>query len=184
MIATVFRESYMTRRPSLFTLISYCTNVFSFALIFANGWFTACAGFYGASACWLSHMKQWTITTETYPITKPKEKKSWGDMAYYVTPVWKSGVTRPPCPPPNCAMSVILKSLQYNQRTCDYSKTIFTILLCFVQLYCPSWTENKMLSWFIINENLVYIKHSRVLYWQFLRLKKSEFCALFTWKTT
>jgi len=32
--------------------------VFSFALIFANGWSTACDGFYGASACWLSHMKQ------------------------------------------------------------------------------------------------------------------------------
>jgi len=24
----------------------------------ANGWFTACDGFYGASAYWLSHMKQ------------------------------------------------------------------------------------------------------------------------------
>jgi len=23
-----------------------------------NGWFTACDGFYGASAYWLSHMKQ------------------------------------------------------------------------------------------------------------------------------
>jgi len=32
--------------------------VFSFALIFANGWFTACDGFYGASACWLRHIKQ------------------------------------------------------------------------------------------------------------------------------
>jgi len=31
--------------------------VFSFALMFANGWFTACDGFYDASACWLSHMK-------------------------------------------------------------------------------------------------------------------------------
>jgi len=38
MTATVFRQSYMTRRPSLFTLISYCAIVFSFALIFANGW--------------------------------------------------------------------------------------------------------------------------------------------------
>jgi len=32
--------------------------MFSFALIFANGWFTECDGFYGASACWLSPMKQ------------------------------------------------------------------------------------------------------------------------------
>jgi len=30
--------------------------------MFANGWFTACDGFYGASAYWLSHMKQYTIT--------------------------------------------------------------------------------------------------------------------------
>jgi len=28
------------------------------ALMFPNGWFTACAGFFGTSACWLSHMKQ------------------------------------------------------------------------------------------------------------------------------
>jgi len=26
--------------------------------MFANGWFTACDGIYGASAYWLSHMKQ------------------------------------------------------------------------------------------------------------------------------
>jgi len=26
--------------------------------MFANGWFTACDGFYGDSAYWLSHMKQ------------------------------------------------------------------------------------------------------------------------------
>jgi len=26
--------------------------------MFANGWFTACDGLYGASAYWLSHMKQ------------------------------------------------------------------------------------------------------------------------------
>jgi len=58
MTATVFRQSYMTQRPSLFTLISYYAIVFSFALIFANGWFTACDGFYGASAYRLSHMKQ------------------------------------------------------------------------------------------------------------------------------
>jgi len=42
----------------LFTLINYCAIVFSFALMFANGWFTACVGFYDASACWLSHLKQ------------------------------------------------------------------------------------------------------------------------------
>jgi len=58
MTATVFRQSYITQHPSLFTLISYCVIVFSFALIFANGWFTACDDFYGASAYWLSHMKQ------------------------------------------------------------------------------------------------------------------------------
>jgi len=57
MTATVFRQTYMTQRPSLFTPISYAV-VFSFALIFANGWCTACDGFYGASAYWLSHMKQ------------------------------------------------------------------------------------------------------------------------------
>jgi len=49
MTVTVFRQSYM----SSFTLISYCAIVFSFALMFANGWFAACDGFYGASACWL-----------------------------------------------------------------------------------------------------------------------------------
>jgi len=58
MTATVFRQSYMTQRPSLFTLINYCTIVFSFALLFANDWLTVCDGFYDASACWLSHMKQ------------------------------------------------------------------------------------------------------------------------------
>jgi len=41
-----------------FTLINYCAIVFSFALMFVNGWLTACDGFYDASACWLSHMKQ------------------------------------------------------------------------------------------------------------------------------
>jgi len=58
MTPTVFRQSYMTQRPSLFTPISYYAIGFSFALVFANGWFTACDGFYGASAYWLSHMKQ------------------------------------------------------------------------------------------------------------------------------
>jgi len=56
----------MTQRPSLFTVHSlisyYCAIVFSFALMFANGWFAACDGLCGASACWLSHMKQETIT--------------------------------------------------------------------------------------------------------------------------
>ena len=46
------------QRPSLFTLINYCAIVFSFALMFANDWLSACDGFYDASACWLSHMKQ------------------------------------------------------------------------------------------------------------------------------
>jgi len=48
----------MTQRPSLFTLINYCAIVFSFVLMFANGWLIAYDGFYDASACWLSHMKQ------------------------------------------------------------------------------------------------------------------------------
>jgi len=58
MAVTVFRQSYMTQRLPLFTLICYCAIVFSFTLIFANDWFTACDGFYDASACWLSHTKQ------------------------------------------------------------------------------------------------------------------------------
>jgi len=58
MTATVFRQSYMAQRPSLFTPVSYYAIVLSFALIFVNGWFTGCDGFYGASAYWLSHMKQ------------------------------------------------------------------------------------------------------------------------------
>jgi len=45
MTATVFRQSYMTQRPSLFTLISYCAIVFSFAQMFANRWFTAAMAF-------------------------------------------------------------------------------------------------------------------------------------------
>jgi len=57
MTATVFRQSCITQRPSLFTPISYYAIVFSLALNFANGWFTTCDGFYGA-AYWLSHMKQ------------------------------------------------------------------------------------------------------------------------------
>jgi len=35
----------------LFTLINYCAIVFPLALMFANGWLTACDGFYDASAC-------------------------------------------------------------------------------------------------------------------------------------
>ena len=58
MTATVFRQSYMTQTPPLFTLINYCAIVFSFAPMFANYWLTVCDGFYDASACWLSHMKQ------------------------------------------------------------------------------------------------------------------------------
>jgi len=58
MTATIFRQSYMTQRPSLFTPISYYAIVFSFALIFADGCFTACNGIYGAFAYWLSCMKQ------------------------------------------------------------------------------------------------------------------------------
>jgi len=72
MTATVFRQSYMLQHPSLFTLISYCDIVFSFALMFANGWFTSCDGFYGASACWLSHMKQSTINIPTPMVTITK----------------------------------------------------------------------------------------------------------------
>jgi len=45
-----FHQSHTTQRPSLFALISYCAIVFSFALMFANGWFTSCDDFYGASA--------------------------------------------------------------------------------------------------------------------------------------
>jgi len=37
MTATVFRQTYMTQRPSLFTLINNCAIVFPLALMFANG---------------------------------------------------------------------------------------------------------------------------------------------------
>jgi len=43
-----------------------------------------------------------TFIFETSPNTKPKEKKVGGHGILY-PPVWKSGGTRPPCPPPNCA---------------------------------------------------------------------------------
>ena len=62
MTATVFRQSFMTQHPSLFTLINYCAIVIPLAIMFANAWFTTCDGFYDAFAFWLSHMKQWTIT--------------------------------------------------------------------------------------------------------------------------
>jgi len=58
MTVTVIRQFYMTQCPSLFTLINYCAIVFPLALMFANGWLTACDGFYDTSASWLSHMKQ------------------------------------------------------------------------------------------------------------------------------
>jgi len=40
MTAMVLHQSYVTQRNSLFTLISYYVIVCSFALMFANGWFT------------------------------------------------------------------------------------------------------------------------------------------------
>ena len=82
MTATVFRQSYVTQRPSLFTLISYCAIVFSFALMFTNGWFTTCDGFYGASAYWLSHMKQYeTINHYQWPL---RSRSSYGFIAYNI----------------------------------------------------------------------------------------------------
>jgi len=58
MTATVFRQSYMTRARLCLHWSAIVAIVFSFALMFANGWFNAYDGFYGASACCLSHMKQ------------------------------------------------------------------------------------------------------------------------------
>ena len=66
MTATVFRQSYVTQRPSLFTLISYCAIVFSFALIFANGWLTVRDGFYGA--CLLAELYE-TINLYIYMLS-------------------------------------------------------------------------------------------------------------------
>ena len=43
-----------------------------------------------------------TFIFETSPNTKPKDKK-WGEHGILYPPVWKSGGTRSPCPPPNCA---------------------------------------------------------------------------------
>jgi len=58
----------------------------------------------------LSNMKSsWHKTWQTSLLfLKPLQiqnlkRKKWGDMTYYVPPVWKIGGTRPPCPPPNCA---------------------------------------------------------------------------------
>jgi len=53
-----------------------------------------------------------------YLVLKPLQiqtlrEKSGGDMAYYVPPVQKSGGTRPPCPPPNCAH--VFDTLLYSQ---------------------------------------------------------------------
>jgi len=36
----VLHQSYMTQYHSLFTLISYYATVFSFALMFTDGWLT------------------------------------------------------------------------------------------------------------------------------------------------
>jgi len=59
MTAIVFHQSYVTQYHSLFTLISYYALVFSFALMFTDGWFTWCViAFRIASAYLLSHMKQ------------------------------------------------------------------------------------------------------------------------------
>jgi len=43
MTALVLHQSYMTQYQSLFTLICYRAIVFSFALMFTDGWFTKCA---------------------------------------------------------------------------------------------------------------------------------------------
>jgi len=40
MAAMFFHQSYMTQYRSLFTLISYYAIIFSFALMFTDGWFT------------------------------------------------------------------------------------------------------------------------------------------------
>jgi len=40
MAVMVLYQSYMTQYHSLFTLISYYALIFSFALMFIDGWFT------------------------------------------------------------------------------------------------------------------------------------------------
>ena len=72
----------MTQRPCLFPLINYCAIVFSFALMFANGWLTACDGFYDASACWLSYMKQWTI--DHWPYGSDNKQKHYNKPSHKV----------------------------------------------------------------------------------------------------
>jgi len=57
--AMVLHQSYSAQYHSFFTLISYYDIVFSFALMFPDGWFTWYAMvFCIASAYYLSHMKQ------------------------------------------------------------------------------------------------------------------------------
>jgi len=44
----------------------------------------------------------------------------WGDVAYYISTVWKTGGMRPPCPPPNCA---------HGGSHCDGAFCIYTLLM-------------------------------------------------------
>jgi len=69
--------------------------VFSFALMFANDCLTACDGFYDASACWLSHMKQETI--DHWPLTIHVFKTALCELASMsnyrktsISPPWRS----------------------------------------------------------------------------------------------
>jgi len=133
MTGTVLHQSYMTQRPSLFALISCYAIVFSFALMFANGWFAKCDGFYGASACWLSHMKQWTITYDR-PEQLARDREEWravcdkGLTTFKQQPLCEEklfdtcnangAVTNEICPTPNHFASHIL-----------YSKYIFYVHL-------------------------------------------------------
>ena len=43
-----------------------------------------------------------SLVWNQYAVLRNLKRKLRGDMAYYITTVWKSGGTRPPCPPPNC----------------------------------------------------------------------------------
>jgi len=68
---------------ALVTLISYAI-VFSFTLIFANGWFTACDGFYGASACLAESYE--TINHYHYYIWNVTSAREWdftGQMVWW-----------------------------------------------------------------------------------------------------
>jgi len=58
-------------------------------------------------------------------ITRPKEKNVW-DMAYYIPTVWKSGGSRPPCPPPNCTHDYMHNGLSFYQIM--YCKATFLAL--------------------------------------------------------